>query len=79
MTAIDNIVPVLADDKLSGFLKDISDIDFEKIKKSIKLKLYDYDDDALNEKSKHYVFQKLQEFNLLDNLQPVIHEKSKLC
>lgn len=78
MTAIENIVPVLADDKLSDFLKDISDIDFEKIKKSIKLKLYDYDDDALNEKSKRYVFQKLQEFNLLDNLQPVIHEKSKL-
>lgn len=78
ITAIDSIIPILSEDKLSVILRSVNDNDFEKLKKSIKVRLFDYGDDEINEKTKRYFFQKLRELDLLGKLQPVIHEKSKL-
>lgn len=79
MTAVQNIEPIEPNTKISAFLQQILQKDFEIYKKNIKIKLFDFDgDDETNIRVHQYVFRKLKEIHLLEKLQPIYHGDSKL-
>jgi hypothetical protein len=68
LTAIENIKPVMTEDKISRNLEDIATQgDFDRIKGKIKLKLFDFGDDFDNSQIMGYVMSKLHVFGLLEN------------
>lgn len=79
ITAIQNIIPIDPQSKISSFLQKTMRTDFENYKRNIKIKLFDFDnDEEINTRVSQYVFKKLRDLNLLDKLQPIFHGKSKL-
>ena len=79
ITAIQNIIPIDPQSKISSFLQKTMKTNFENYKKNIKIKLFDFDnDEEINTRVRQYVFKKLKDLNLLDKLQPVLHGNSKL-
>lgn len=63
MTAIVDIQPIKPEEKISSTLQDIVREDFNSIKKSIKLKIFDFNDDFDNAQILEYVTQKLKSFH----------------
>lgn len=57
MTAIVDIQPIKPEEKISSTLQDIVREDFNSIKKSIKLKIFDFNDDFDNAQILEYVTQ----------------------
>lgn len=66
MTAIVDIQPIKPEEKISSTLQDIVREDFNSIKKSIKLKIFDFNDDFDNAQILEYVTQKLKSFHFED-------------
>lgn len=68
MTAIQDIQPIVASEKISKSLLHIAEQgNFEKIRKEIKVKLFDFDDAFDNAQIMNYVLRKLTELGLSDN------------
>lgn len=63
MTAIVDIQPIKPEEKISATLQAIAQEDFNSIKKAIKLKIFDFDDDFDNTQIWEYVIRKLQLFH----------------
>lgn len=63
MTAIVDIQPIKPEEKISSTLQDIVREDFNSIKKSIKLKIFDFNDDFDNAQILEYVTKKLKSFH----------------
>lgn len=59
MTAIADIQPIKAEEKISPILKTMAQKDFESIKKSVKLKIFDFNNDFDNMQIWDYVKRKL--------------------
>lgn len=63
LTAIEDIQPIIANEKISKELNEISfQGKFDKIKNKIKIKYFDFDDDFDNTQIKNYIIGKLEEF-----------------
>lgn len=67
MTAIYDIQPVEADEKISPALKLTAQEDLSSIKSRIKIKVFDFDDDFDNNQIWNYITNKLIEANLYEN------------
>lgn len=63
MTAIADIQPVKPEDKISSVLTSITPESFNSIKKAIKLKIFDFDDDFDNAQIWSYVKRKLNQLH----------------
>ncbi len=62
LTAINNITPVTAKDKISdNILNMCAQSSFDSVKNRIKIKLFDFDDDFDNAQISDYVFRKMDE------------------
>lgn len=67
MTAITDIKPVIAEQKISKEIMKIqSDGDFGKIKGNIKVKFFDFDDEFDNNQVRAHINRKLEELGLLE-------------
>lgn len=66
MTAILDIQPIKPEEKISPVLQSIAQEDFNSIKKVIKLKVFDFDDEFDNAQIWEYVKQKLSLLNFED-------------
>lgn len=66
MTAIIDIQPIKPEEKISPTLQSIAQEDFNSIKKFIKLKIFDFDDDFDNAQIWDYVIRKLCSLHFKD-------------
>jgi len=67
LTAISDIQPILAEEKISDELAAVSaQENFNKIKHKIKIKIFDFDDDFDNNQIMGYIMKKLKEFGFAD-------------
>ena len=66
MTAIVDIQPIKAEEKISPLLKNLAEKEFNSIKKIIKLKFFDFNDDFDNAQIWEYVKRKLKEYHFED-------------
>lgn len=66
MTAIADIQPIKPEEKISSVLQSVAQENFDSIKKSIKLKIFDFDDDFDNAQIWNYIKRKLNEFHFQD-------------
>ena len=67
MTAISDIQPIRPEEKISSMLQSVAKENFDSIKKEIKIKLFDFDDDFDNAQIWNYVRRKLRQFHLDNN------------
>ena len=67
MTAISDIQPIRPEEKISSMLQSAAEENFDSIKKEIKIKLFDFDDDFDNAQIWNYVRRKLRQFHLDNN------------
>jgi hypothetical protein len=74
LTAIEDIKPVTAREKISRNLEDVlTQGGFERIKDRIKLKLFDFGDDFDNSQIKGYVMSKLHDFGLSEKYETILY------
>ncbi len=76
MTAILDITPISADEKVSSNLREISDENFEYIKNRVKIKIFDFNNEYDNEQIWRYVTSKLDELNLSDSTEVITYGDS---
>lgn len=62
MTAIADIQPIKPEEKISPMLHSVAQEDFDPIKKEIKIKIFDFDDEFDNTQIWDYVKRKLRQF-----------------
>ncbi len=67
MTAISDIQPIRPEEKISSMLQSAAEENFDSIKKEIKIKLFDFDDDFDNAQIWNYVRRKIRQFHLDNN------------
>ena len=67
MTAISDIQPIRPEEKISSMLQSVAKENFDSIKKEIKIKLFDFDDDFDNAQIWNYVRRKIRQFHLDNN------------
>ena len=66
MTAIADIQPIKPEEKISPMLHLVAQEGFDSIKKEIKIKVFDFDDEFDNTQIWDYIKRKLRQFNLDD-------------
>lgn len=66
LTAIADIQPIKPEGKISPILHSVAQEDFDLIKKEIKIKVFDFDDEFYNAQIWDYVERKLRQFNFDD-------------
>ena len=71
MTAIADIQPILPDEKISPMLQSVATDDFDSVKKTIKLTIFDFDDEFDNAQIWNYVKRKLHTLHF-DNKYKII-------
>ena len=67
MTAISDIQPIRPEEKISSMLQSAAEENIDSIKKEIKIKLFDFDDDFDNAQIWNYVRRKIRQFHLDNN------------
>jgi len=75
MTAIADIQPIKPEEKISFALRSIAQDNFDSIKKEIKIKIFDFDNEFDNMQIWDYVKRKLQQFHLDDNYKIISYGK----
>lgn len=75
MTAISDIQPIRPEEKISSMLQSVAKENFDSIKKEIKIKLFDFDDDFDNAQIWNYVRRKLRQFHLDNNYKIISYEE----
>lgn len=71
MTAISDIQPIRPEEKISPMLQSVAKENFNSIKREIKLKIFDFDDEFDNSQIWNYVKRKLRQFHF-DNSYKII-------
>lgn len=66
MTAVADIQPIKPEEKISPVLQSVAQENFDSVKKEIKVKIFDFDDEFDNAQIWDYVKRKLQQFHLDD-------------
>lgn len=74
MTTIEKIVPIYSEDKISDSLYFIEkNSRFDEIKKDIKIKLFDFNDDLYDSQIMHYVLSKLSDLGLSETSEVITY------
>lgn len=73
MTAISDIQPIKADEKISSSLRAVAQNDFSTIKNEIKIKVFDFDDDFDNTQIWNYIKRKLKTLGLQENCEIITY------
>lgn len=73
MTAVSDIQPIKADEKISSSLISAAKNDFSAIKDKIKIKVFDFDDDFDNAQIWDYIYRKLKELGLHENYEAITY------
>lgn len=73
MTAVSDIQPIKADEKISSSLISAAKNDFSAIKNKIKIKVFDFDDDFDNAQIWDYVYRKLRLLGLHENYEAITY------
>lgn len=73
MTAISDIQPIIADEKISSSLISAAQNDFSTVKNKIKIKVFDFDDDFDNAQIWDYIKRKLKALGLHENCEIITY------
>lgn len=73
MTAVSDIQPIKADEKITSSLALAAQSDFSSIKNNIKVKIFDFDDDFDNAQIWDYINRKITLLGLHDNCELITY------
>ena len=77
LTAVDDISPITSDEKISKSITQLVEQNaFDSIKRRIKVKLFDFDDEFDNTQIMDYVFKKFDEYGFGDNYEVITYGSS---
>ena len=77
LTAVDDISPITSDEKISKNITQLVEQNaFDSIKRRIKVKLFDFDDEFDNTQIMDYVFKKFDEYGFGDNYEVITYGSS---